>query len=170
MLALTAGCVDQQRGDLGAEADPSSQSSFESSPSSDSGETGGDSATGSGGALVIGDAVEPGQAVIVSASNVVGEVSRTADALVDDASRDAFVQPMDPRLAQDVRRAARRAQVPANSTLYGAVVAGGCDAPIEIVWTVTVEGIEVPPVLPKPGVECLVPVTWVALFLVPDSA
>jgi hypothetical protein len=118
---------------------------------------------------VIGETVEPGQAVIVSASNVDGETSTTASALVDDQSLDAFVATMDPRLATDVRAAVEAASVPAGSTLFGAVVSVGCDQPTSIEWSTTFDGIEVTPTLPKSGVQCLVPVTSVALWLVPDS-
>ena len=121
-----------------------------------------------GGRLVIGETVEPGQAVIVSASNVDGKTSTRASALVNDQAVDTFVATMEARLAEDVRAAVRATLVPAGSTLFGAVVSVGCDKPTAISWSRTFEGIEVTPTLPKSEVQCLVPVTSVALFLVPD--
>jgi len=127
-----------------------------------------DSSTGSGGQFVIGETVEPGHAVIVSASNVDGDTSTRASALVNDRALDTFVATMEARLAEDVRAAVRATQVPADSTLFGAVVSVGCHKPTAISWSTTFEGIEVTPTLPKAEVQCLVPVTSVALFLVPN--
>jgi hypothetical protein len=79
-----------------------------------------------------------------------------------------FVATMEARLAEDVRAAVRATQVPADSTLFGAVVSVGCQEPTAIAWSTTFDGIEVTPTLPKSEVQCLVPVTSVALFLVPD--
>jgi len=117
---------------------------------------------------VIGETVEPGQAVIVSASNVDGETSILASALVNDKALGKFLATMEARLAEDVRAAVRATQVPADSTLFGAVVSVGCDRPTAISWSTTFDGIEVTPTLPKSQVQCLVPVTSVALFLVPN--
>jgi hypothetical protein len=127
-----------------------------------------ESSRGSGGQLAIGETVEPGQAVIVSASNVDGDTSTLASALVDDTAVGKFVATMEARLAEDVRAAVRATQVPADSTLFGAVVSVGCQEPTAIAWSTTFDGIEVTPTLPKSEVQCLVPVTSVALFLVPD--
>lgn len=135
---------------------------------SESGSPGSDTSTGAGGHVVVGGSVEPGQAVIVSASNVDGETAERASALVDKKSVEAFVSATDARLAADVRTAIEEVQVPDDSTLFGAVVSVGCHTPTGITWSTTFEGIEVSPVLPKTKVQCLVPVTSVALFLVPN--
>ena len=112
--------------------------------------------------------MEPGQAVIVKASNVDGETAKRASALVDDQAVDAFLSATDARLAADVRAAVDAVEVPADSTLFGAVVSVGCDTPTAVNWVTTFDGIEVTPTMPKSGVQCLVPVTSVALFLVPN--
>ena len=117
---------------------------------------------------MVGKTLEPGQALVVSASNVDGESARRASALVDDQAINEFLSATDGRLAHDVRAAVKEAQVPGDSTLFGAVVSVACETPTSITWTATLGGIEVTPTLPKPGVQCLVPVTSVALFLVPN--
>lgn len=127
-----------------------------------------DPSTGSGASLPVGETVEPGQAVIVKASNVDGDPDTLASALVDDKAVDAFLATTDARLATDVRSAVKQVQVPAGSTLFGAVVSVGCDTPTAVDWVTTFDGIEVTAQVPKSGVQCLVPVTSVALFLVPN--
>lgn len=126
-----------------------------------------DSPDRAGRQLVIGDTVEPGRAVIVSASNVDGETSTRASALDTDEALDRFLAPTDPRLSDPVRAAAGAVQVPTGDRLFGAVVSVGCDKPVAITWTTTTGDVEVSATLPKSGVQCLVPVTSVALFLVP---
>ena len=163
LLATVAGCGSDggDSDDPGTATDTStSETTTPESPTSDS-------STGSGGQLVIGETVEPGQAVIVSASNVDGETSTLASALVDDKAVGRFLATTDARLAEDVRAAVRATHVPAGSTLFAAVVSVGCDQPTGLSWSRTFEGIEVTPTLPKSQVQCLVPVTSVALFLVP---
>ena len=164
LLATVAGCGSEggDGDDPGAATDTSSSGTTPpESPTSDS-------STGSGGQLVIGETLEPGRAVIVSASNVDGDTSTLASALVNDKALGTFVATMETRLAEDVRAAVRATKVPADSTLFGAVVSVGCDEPTAISWSKTFEGIEVTPTLPKSEVQCLVPVTSVALFLVPN--
>lgn len=119
--------------------------------------------------MPVGEAVEPGQALIVSTSNVDEETSQLASALVDAQALDTFLAGTDPRLAADVRAAVKDAQVPAGSTLFGSVVAVGCDEPETVEWEKTFDGIQASAQLPKSGVQCLVPVTSVALFLVEAS-
>ena len=165
LLAAVAGCGSEgsdSESDPGtATESPTSESPTSESPTSDS-------SAGSGGQLVIGETVQPGQAVIVSASNVDGDTAVLGSALVNDKALDKFLATMDARLAEDVRAAVEATQVPADSTLFGAVVSVGCDKPTAISWSKTFDGIEVTPTLPKSVVQCLVPVTSVALFLVPS--
>ncbi|MCW2833394.1 MAG: hypothetical protein JWN68_1347 [Nocardioides sp.] len=119
--------------------------------------------------MPVGDTVEPGQALIVSASNVDGETSHLASALVDAKAVDSFLAGTDARLAADVRAAVKDVQVPDGNTLFGSVVAVGCESPTTVVWEKTFEGVQVTAPMPKSTVQCLVPVTSVALFLVEDS-
>ena len=155
LLAAVAGC-----GSEGSDSESDPGTATESLTS--------DSSAGSGGQLVIGETVQPGQAVIVSASNVDGDTAVLGSALVNDKALDKFLATMEARLAEDVRAAVEATRVPADSTLFGAVVSVGCDKPTAISWSKTFDGIEVTPTLPKSGVQCLVPVTSVALFLVPN--
>ncbi len=174
LLLAACGGQSDDNDDPGTATDTSSESSSsETTPSespspTEDDESTSDSSTGSGGSYVIGETVEPGQAVIVSASNVKSETATRASALVDDQALDAFLASTDARLATDVRTAFRAVRVPADSTLFGAVVSVGCDKPTAVNWTTTFDGIEVKPTMPKSGVQCLVPVTSVALFLVPN--
>lgn len=185
LLAILAGCGNEagDSEDPGTAADTSSSSAAPSEPAPSSETTPpaspsttptegqsdhtSDSSTTSGGTFTVGETVEPGQALVVSASNVDGDTARRASALVNDRALNEFLATTDKRLADDVRAAVRAVQVPAGSTLFGAVVSVGCETPTAISWTRTLDGIEVTPELPKPGVQCLVPVTSVALFLVP---
>jgi hypothetical protein len=166
LLTTVAGCGSEggDSDDPGAGAATDTASSEPTTPETPTS----DSSTGSGGQFVVGETVEPGQAVIVSASNVDGDTSTLASALVNDKALGKFVATMEARLAQDVRAAVRATRVPADSTLFGAVVSVGCDTPTAISWSTTFEGIEVTPTMPKTEVQCLVPVTSVALFLVPN--
>jgi hypothetical protein len=106
---------------------------------------------------------------IVSQSAAGGEVYPAATALSDDAAVQGFgAQFTTPRLTAKLTRVVARTDVPAGSTLYGAVVAVGCDVPAAVVVsTDDAGGVLVEPEPAKPsGVQCLVPVTSVALVLV----
>lgn len=175
LLATAVGCGNEADSNDSA-SDPAASETSSTTPSSsdspsqtpsESGDTS-DSSSGAGGSLTVGDTVSAGQAVVVSASNVTVEPTKRASALVDDAAVDAFVSSTDPQLADPIRSAVRAATVPAGSTLFGAVVAVGCDSPTGVGWSTTFDGVEVSATLPKTQVQCLVPETYVALFLVPD--
>lgn len=174
LLGTATGCGDDDAQPTGATDSSASTSDASSEPMSPTEtpttESQDSSAAGSGGSMPVGDAVEPGQAVIVSTSNVEGKTSPLASALVDDRAVDAFLAGADLRLAADVRAAVEDVQVPSGSTLFGAVVAVGCETPDAVSWEKTFDGIEVSAPMPKSTVQCLVPVTSVALFLVEDSA
>lgn len=175
LLLAAVGCGSQAEDDeAGTATDPSTSETATAtpSPSTSPSTSPGDESTssGSGGNLVVGDTVEPGQAVVVSASNVKVDTTPRATALVNDEAVDAFVATLDAQLAADVRAAVQAAKVPADSTLFGSVVSVGCDTPSTVDWISTFDGIEARATLPKPGVQCLVPVTSVALFLVPNDS
>ena len=180
LLVTAGGCGNEADGDGGTATDsstvepsPTESSPTESSPTSSDNPTespSGDPETGAGAMVPVGDAVTPDQALVVSASNVKGQTSTQASALVDDAATDAFLADLDARLANEVRAAAKAVQVPTGSTLFGAVASVGCEEPTSITWQTTFDGIEVRAALPKPGVQCLVPVTSIVLFLVPAVA
>ena len=171
LLLAAAGCGSETGDDSGTASDPSTSEPTKTSTPEPSPSPGDEStSSGSGGSLTVGDVVEPGQAVIVSASNVKVEAAPRASALVDDEAIDAFVASLDERFGTDVRAAATQVQVPADSTLFGSVVSMGCETPTSVDWVSTFDGIEAQATLPKPGVQCLVPVTSIALFLVPADA
>lgn len=176
LLASVVGCGSQSDdgdtatdGSTAETSQPDSPSpSSSTSPSTSSGDDD-TSESGAGGTLVVAETVEPGQTVIVSASNVKVEMTERASALIDDKAVDVFLAATDEQLAGDVRSAVTQVEVPADSTLFGSVVSVGCETPTSVDWTRTFEGIEARATLPKPSVQCLVPVTSVALFLVPTD-
>ncbi|WP_182525890.1 hypothetical protein [Nocardioides dongkuii] len=112
------------------------------------------------------------EVALVSESAGRGEVAAVATPLPDEAAVRGFVAPFDDRLANEVAVAARAAAVPEGQELYGAVVAIGCEVPSGV--TVVQEGEDVVVTAmkekPSPGVQCLVPVTTVALVLVEAGA
>lgn len=179
LLSTVAGCGSESgNSDDGADtATDSSQTTpaEETSPSETAPDDSGDQAdspstdatTATTATLRTGDEVVPGQAVVVSASNVKGETSKLASALVDDASIDAFLGNLDQGYADKVRVAAQATEVPAGSTLFGAIVSVGCEEPTSITWDQTFDGIEVSATVPKSDIQCLVPVTSIALFVIP---
>ncbi len=118
--------------------------------------------------MSVGDTAEPDQALLISASNVDEPTTRLATELGDGDAVEAFVADMDSRLADDVRTGVDEVQVPSGSALYGSVVAVGCDKPVAVVWKETPEGIETTATVPKSNVQCLVPVTSVAIFYIVD--
>lgn len=171
LVLTTAACGSETSADDTA-SDPAGQSTETSTPDTETAEpapTGdaGEGTSGSGGEYLVGDAVADGQVQIVQASNVTGEPTEMATPLPTQETIDAFANGLDPALAPKVAKAAAEATAPAGTTLFGAVVAVGCEAPTSVTWTQTFDGIEVEPTLSKSTVQCLVPVTYVALLAVP---
>lgn len=104
---------------------------------------------------------------ILSASDVGGETTGAAVPLPDAAAVAEFVEAIDPRLGDRVVDAAASARVPEGLALHGQVVAVGCVVPESV--QVNQRGAEVV-VVPQGGpkesqIQCLVPVTTVALVL-----
>lgn len=128
--------------------------------------TQGDTSTGGGAVLVAGDTASTSTTLIVSASNADGEVTPQPVPLTDRAAVEDFTATFGADLGPQVEAAVRDTDVPDGQTLMGAVVAIGCDEPTGIELTKTFEGYEVKGIVPKSGVQCLVAVTSVALFLV----
>ncbi|WP_457206656.1 hypothetical protein [Nocardioides sp. P5_C9_2] len=147
--------------------DSSSATGGEGDTSSD-GDTSseGDTSTGGGAVLVAGEKASTTTALIVSASNADGEVTPRPVPLVDRDAVEELTAPLGADLGPQVEAAVRETDVPDGQTLMGAVVAVGCDEPTGIELTQTFEGYEVRGIVPKSGVQCLVAVTSVALFLV----
>lgn len=130
--------------------------------------TGGEGATSTGGGavLVAGETATTTTTRIISVSNADGEVSPRPVPLEDRAALDDFVSGFGADLGPQVRDAVRGIDVPAGQTLMGAVVAVGCDEPTGIELAQTFDGYEVTGIVPKVGVQCMVAMTSVALFLV----
>ena len=104
---------------------------------------------------------------IISASNVDGEVDPRPVPVEDPASlRGASWRRFGADLGRRVRAAVRQDRGAGGQTLMAAVVAVGCDEPTGIELVQTFDGYEVTGIVPKSGVQCLVAVTSVALFLV----
>ncbi|KRF36916.1 hypothetical protein [Nocardioides sp. Soil805] len=174
--AVLAGCGQSDGSDSADSASDTTSSSGageESTPgagdSSSAGggtSTEGDTSSGGGAVLVAGETPTTTETRIVSASNADGDVTPRPVPLVDAAAVREFVAPFGADLAPQVQAAVRETEVPDGQTLMGAVVAIGCDEPTGIELTQTFEGYEVKGIVPKSGVQCLVAVTSVALFLV----
>lgn len=119
-----------------------------------------------------GRSVDSTQVAILSASAAGGQVGTgPAVALGDDEAVQAFgAQFRTPNLTDRISRVVARTDVPLGSTLYGAVVAVGCDVPAGVVVTRSAEGVVL---TAQPGkksqVQCFAAVTSVALVLVTDQ-
>ena len=110
------------------------------------------------------------EATMVSATEGGGTASTLAFALDTDQAVADFVMELSGGLAETVTSAvADVAQQSPGSTPYGATVAIGCDPPRRVAIEAGEAGFEVIPKLPKKGVQCLAPVTYVVLFSVPDA-
>lgn len=172
---VLAGCGQSDGSDAADSATDSSSSADTGAGSSpepgDSSSAGGgtsdsDTSTGGGALLAAGETATTSEVRIVSASNADGEATTQPVPLVDDAAVRELVAPLGADLPAQVEAAVRDTDVPEGQTLMGAVVAVGCEKPTAVELTQTFEGYEVTAVLPKSGVQCLVAVTSVALFLV----
>lgn len=104
---------------------------------------------------------------VVTASNAGGEVVPYATVLQGPGALRDLVSSLAPSARVSVREAVEAAEVPAGRLLLGAVVAIGCDPPSGLRVERTPEGYRVNAQVPKPGVQCLVPMTSVALLHVP---
>lgn len=171
-VTVLAGCGDQAGEDASgnddattSESPSGSTSPSDGADSTDGGAAGSGSSSGSP-LQVTGDA-DAVAVGVVSASNAGGETSPYASALRGRRQVRRFVAPLAPNLRGPIRQAVRTADVPEGRLLFGAVVAIGCDTPTGITVERTWDGYQVTAQVPKSGVQCLVPVTSVALFHVP---
>jgi hypothetical protein len=164
------GQSDSDGADSATEPTSSAPTSEESAPEpgDSASATGGEGATSTGGGavLVAGDTATTTTTRIISVSNADGQVSTRPVPLEDQAALDDFVSGFGADLGPQVRDAVRETDVPEGQTLMGAVVAVGCDEPTGIELAQTFDGYEVTGIVPKAGVQCIVAVTSVALFLV----
>ncbi len=107
---------------------------------------------------------------VVSQSMVGGAVSRKAVAVDTEGQLAAFDRQFeDDRMGQALRRAIAVADVPEGETLLGAVVAIGCAPPVDIHVAKSDAGLSITAEKVDTKIECLVPVTSVALVAVDDA-
>ena len=107
------------------------------------------------------------QVALLSGTAAGGSVSEVAVPLPDEQAVTGLTTGLDDRLAAEVAAAAEDAEVPEGHELYGAVVSIGCDVPPGVMVRRTGDDVvvEARPVK-SPLVECLAPVTTVALVSV----
>ena len=109
-------------------------------------------------------------ATLLSATEAGGSESTLAFALDTDQARADFGAQFEGRFGDTVSAAAVDAMEQApDSTAYGATVSIGCDAPRGVAVEAGEAGFEVIPRLPKKGVQCLAPVTYVVIFSAPNA-
>jgi hypothetical protein len=149
--ALTAGCG----------SDDSTVSDQGSPDSSGSGSIGSGGLAGNG-------AVEFDQVALVSQSGAGGRVGERATVLDDSAAVTAFTRQFrTDAVANRIESEIRKADVPDDQTVLGAVVSVGCDVPPGVAVQRVGGGIVITPMKVKsPLQECLVAVTTVALVAV----
>ncbi len=142
---------------------PSPDATSESSAPPESGSGAQETITATGSAGVT-------EATLLTATEGGGSASTLAFALDTDQARADFAAQFDAGFADTVSAAAlEAAQQAPGSTPYGATVAIGCDAPRAVAVEAGEAGFEVTPRLPKSTVQCLAPMTYVVLFVVPDA-
>lgn len=173
-LALTAGLAacgndstDDTASDPAASSTPTpdatSESPTETSAPPESGSGAQETITATGSAGVT-------EATLLTATEGGGSASTLAFALDTDQARADFAAQFDAGFADTVSAAAlEAAQQAPGSTPYGATVAIGCEAPRAVAVEAGEAGFEVTPRLPKSTVQCLAPMTYVVLFVVPDA-
>ncbi|MEO6512541.1 MAG: hypothetical protein ABIO16_16200 [Nocardioides sp.] len=111
------------------------------------------------------------EASLISATEGGGASSDLAFALDTDQARADFAAQFDGGFADTVSISASEVaqQAGDGSTVYGATVAVGCDAPRSVSIDLGEAGLEIVATFPKSNVQCLAPVTYVVLFAVPDA-
>ena len=133
-----------------------------------------DSESGRAGSESPDGEVEIESVSIVTASNAGGQVDLEPVVLgdgggVDAVAMDGFVSGLGRGLGREVRNEARDVAVEDGSRLMGAVVAIGCDEATGVALVREDGELAVRPQVPKSGNQCLVPMTSVALFVVPGQ-
>ena len=110
------------------------------------------------------------QATMVHATDVGGSASTLAFVLDTDQAVTDFVSQFDPSFEGPLGAAiGAESGLAPEATPYAATVAVGCDAPRSVAIDAGEAGFEVVPKLPKSGVQCFAPMTYVVVFTVPDA-
>lgn len=111
------------------------------------------------------------QIALISVSNAEGSVSEEATVLDSQQAVDEFASQFSgSRMATALNKAYQKADLPAGEVMVGAVVGVACQAPTEVDVAQTANGVTITADPVKSKVQCIVPVTTVALVSVPDSA
>jgi hypothetical protein len=147
-------------------------------PADGPGEGAADRASGTGAAD--GQQAEPGdpstgpvafeEVALLSESDVGGSVSDVAVPLDDQEAVAAFAEQFEgSRMHEALEEAVAGADVGPRRALLGSVVAVGCAQPEQLLVRATGAGVEVTSTAPKERMQCLVPVTTVALVTVDED-
>jgi hypothetical protein len=108
---------------------------------------------------------------LVSASNAEGTVSPRAVVLDNQRAVEGFARQFSgDQMGNALARQYTRADLPNGEVMLGAVVDVSCQPPSELQVEKTRRGIEVTATAKASKVQCLVPVTTVALVSVPEAA
>ena len=111
------------------------------------------------------------QIALISVSNAEGSVSAEATVLDSRQAVDEFASQFSgSQMATALDRAYQQADLPEGEVMVGAVVAVSCQEPTEVDVEQTEEGVKITADPVKTKVQCLVPVTTVALVSVPEAA
>ena len=113
------------------------------------------------------------QVDVLTGTSAGGSVATSATPLPDhQAVREYAAQFRNDVLGGEIVTAAEQAEVPEGQQLAAAVVAVGCEVPVEVEGSYEHGGdggqVRVSATLPPPEKQCLAPITSVALMLVPD--
>ena len=111
------------------------------------------------------------QIALISVSNAEGTVSDEATVLDSQQAVDEFASQFSgSQMATALNRAYQKADLPAGEVMAGAVVGVACEAPTDVEVAHTKDGVEITADPVKSKVQCIVPVTTVALVSVPEAA
>lgn len=108
---------------------------------------------------------------VISESNVDGTVDAQATVLDSQAAVDEFAGTFSgSQMGQSLQREYRDADVPDGEVLVGAVIGVACQPPNNLKVEKTDRGVDITATAKISKVQCLVPVTTVALVSVPEAA
>ena len=108
------------------------------------------------------------EALLVSATGAGGSSSTLAFALDGQQAIADYTGEFDAGLAGAVAEAVDEVTT-RGTTAYGSTVAVGCDAPTGVRIDAGEAGFEVTPEMPGSGVQCVEPITFVAVFAAPNA-
>jgi hypothetical protein len=111
------------------------------------------------------------QVALISVSNAEGTMDEQAVVLDSQAAVDEFAgQFSGTQMRTALTKAYKKSDVPEGEVLAGAVVGVSCQPPSELHVKQTKNGLEITADPVKTKIQCLVPVTTVALVSVPEAA